>query len=229
LRFSAVLPLCGCFPLIAHSPAVDSGPHVTVAAAFSQGVVRDSTRSADRIVAPAPSMTVRGSFGWRRQNDSSATAIELGGQASIANGVLADLYVQAPRNWTGAADFGLGAAYSEIAYSGPIGYAQIGRALDDRVYVFTTQAVTWMRARAQLETHRRLWWQPTVAVQPLDPDRAARFFFLTATFGPTEVRCRTGALGCLFSTPGARIAVGMAVSPRFAPRHRRAFDERGTP
>lgn len=215
--------LGACTVPIAHTPRIEPGTHSTLVgtlAVFTY-VKPDSTRTA--LPLAIPWFTVREAAATRFGGDSSAGGVEIAAEASLFNGLAGDAYAVAPRRWFGGADVGLGAMYNGVGpFTGPLEYVQIGRRANSRYYVFTTQAVG--RVHTQPDGHDALWWQPSIAIQPIDSGPQSRFAFVTLTFGPTRPTCKAILGACLFSPQGAVIVVGAAITPmmvtRSSGRHR---------
>ena len=154
----------------------------------------------------------RRAYGFRSARFADGPALELGGEFIFPEGFLGDAYVQLPRRWTGAVDFGVGAASVLMVPRGPMGYAQAGVKVSDGLYVFTTQSVgRFTRStQAELPNPPVIWWQPSIAVQPIRSDDRIGYFFITGTIGHARGRC--GGFGTCDPPPGAVIAFGFAAS-----------------
>ena len=214
--------LAGCLPLIAHRPDVERGTHLTLAGALAAGQVGNTEDSLRRRTLLLPVAAVRGAIGMRSSRDADGAGAEVAAELIFPQGVLADAYVQAPRRWTRDTDVGVGIAAVLMAYKGPMVYAQLGRRISEGYYVFTTQGLARLTHSVDALSHDRpavVWWQPTIAVEPIGSSQQIRYYFLTGNFGPTFNRCvNSGFIPC---STGAKIALGAAISPPLLPGRRR--------
>lgn len=204
----------GCVPIVAHAPHVESGTHFTLAGGLSTDPVREASDSLKRSGPPTTTFVVRGSYGMRSTRDADGAAVELGAELISLTGFAVDAYVQAPPRWTGATDFGFGAAAVAGAFAGPLVYLQAGRKVSDSYYLFTTQGVGRFTRRSNLRQGTNgpaISWQPTIAIEPLQAWSRVHYFFVSATVGRMFNGCVQVFLGCNESTR-ASVAVGVAMS-----------------
>ena len=100
---------------------------------------------------------VLSTFGVMFTPDPRRAASELlrvsrpGARIGLANwtpqGFLGDAYLQLPGRWTGAVDFGVGAASALMPARGPMGYAQAGLNVSDGLYLSPPKASDGPRGR----------------------------------------------------------------------------------
>ena len=209
--------LNACMPIIAHTPEVERGTHLTLAGAFAAGLTQSANDSLRRQLLVFPNAAVRGAYGARSTRDADGFALEVAGELTFPPGVVVDLYVQAPKRWTGEIDFGAGAAGVLTVYKGPTAYVEAGRQISDGFYLFTMQSVAKFQRSRDHDTV--LWWQPTIAIEPTSSTGRRRYYFVTATIGRTFAQCERLPIGC-YNPSGAMIAIGAAVTPPVRARDR---------
>jgi hypothetical protein len=182
----------GCVPLISHPPKVERGFRYT--GSYELSAVQRPRTMFDSV--PPLNLgfgfAVRTAYGFRDPVADDGLGIELGLEAGFTNGLLADLYAQAPTRWTGAVDAGVGIAGAGGAYRGAIAYAQAGRRFRRIGYVYTTHGISWLRHSR--DAGRPLRWQPLLAMVPFDREDRTVFVYAGAIVGPTVARC-SDALG----------------------------------
>jgi len=210
LALVAAVGIAGCLPMITHSPRVQSGVQTAVMGGLGMVRLDGAVDSTKHPTVPLPAGAFRGGYGFHSSTNPVVPGLESAVQLALpAIDFLADLYVEMPRPWLGDLDFGAGSAYSGPAFPGPTVYAQAGRQIGDRYYVYTTQAVNWFR---QAHDVWHTSWQPTLAIEVVSQRPQRRFFFITANVGPRCGDCSAEPrFGIQFRR--AQLLIGTGLSP----------------
>jgi hypothetical protein len=206
LLAAAWLPaLAACYVPVTHTPRIDPGLAVTGGFTLSYGHP-DSAKP--RL--PNPAALIAMSFGTHFGGGNRVPGLQITDVISVWDGLMLDGYLQAPKALTGSWDIGAGGGLLLQALYGGNYYVQLGHELQNGYYVYTTQAVSYMRREG--ERNRSPWWQPMFAIQrpTRDDGRPPLRYFATMTFGPTRTPC-SSEIGCPFQQASS-IAIGVIAS-----------------
>ncbi len=152
---AVVALLSGCLPAIAHGPQVVDG--FSVGATASASTIRRSAADGVEDVLFAP-IGANGGYGWRAE-DPAHPSFRVGVHIPVMIFTLpqVDLFVQAPRSWTGPLQAGVGASTSAFSTAS---YVQLGRIAESGAGWHVTQA--WMDA---YDVDLRPRWMTMLAYQ----------------------------------------------------------------
>ena len=187
-----LLPVIGCVPAVAHSPRVWPGPSVGVSLSATAGPKYDSGDDGRNVFLLGP-VGLNAGYGWSSErSDRPGFRVGVHVPMPIVALVQPDLYIQAPRQFVGGLDVGVGVS-AVAAEMGRVAmpYLQVGSIGPRGSGWYTTQGFysnTRNVSQAARPVLRSDAWVPSVAYAS-GGRRHTKHFFATAVVGQQLSRC----------------------------------------
>ena len=141
----ALIVCAGCFPALAHPTTVERGVRLgaVLGASFGSDSGGESQQLTNVVI---PSIDVDISVGIRDTSNANAVGYRVGGVAGF-RGLGASIYAEAPRQWLGTFDAGLGFAAHQGEMKFLMPYLQLGRASASGSSWYIRNGLAWMADR----------------------------------------------------------------------------------